>query len=74
MHTIHFDHETEQRLSLLAAKGGKQPEDLIKEAVSEYLQDIEDYYDAEATLQRIATGEERIWTLEETERDLGLGR
>jgi hypothetical protein len=33
MHTVQFDVETEQRLSALAAKGGKQPDALIKEAV-----------------------------------------
>ncbi len=33
---------------------------------------LEDYYLAAATMERVRKGEERIYTLEEAERDLGL--
>jgi RHH-type rel operon transcriptional repressor/antitoxin RelB len=72
MHTVQFDVETEQRLSALAAKGGKQPDALIKEAVLDYLEDLEDYYAAEAASERIKAGEESPLPLEEVMRDLGL--
>jgi RHH-type rel operon transcriptional repressor/antitoxin RelB len=72
MHTVQFDVETEQRLSALAAKGGKQPDALIKEAVLNYLEDLEDYYAAEAASERIKAGEEPTLPLEEVMRDLGL--
>jgi hypothetical protein len=36
------------------------------------LDDLEDYYLAAATMERVRKGEERIYTLEEAERDLGL--
>jgi RHH-type transcriptional regulator, rel operon repressor / antitoxin RelB len=72
MHTVQFDVETEQRLSALAAKGGKQPDALIKEAVLDYLEDLEDYYAAEAVSERIKAGEESTLPLEEVMRDLGL--
>jgi predicted DNA-binding protein len=72
MHTVQFDVETEQRLSALAAKGGKQPDALIKEAVLDYLEDLEDYYAAEAASERIKAGEESTLPLEEVMRDLGL--
>lgn len=72
MHTVQFDVETEQRLLALAAKGGKQPDALIKEAVLDYLEDLEDYYAAEAASERIKAGEEFTLPLEEVMRDLGL--
>jgi RHH-type transcriptional regulator, rel operon repressor / antitoxin RelB len=72
MHTVQFDVETEQRLSALAAKGGKQPDALIKEAVLDYLEDLEDYYAAEAASERINAGEESTLPLEEVMRGLGL--
>jgi predicted DNA-binding protein len=53
---VQFDVETEQRLSALAAKGGKQPDALIKEAVLDYLEDLKDYYAAEAASERIKAG------------------
>lgn len=36
------------------------------------LEDIEDYYLAAATMERVRSGEEQVFTLEEVERDLGL--
>jgi len=36
------------------------------------LEDLEDYYLASATMERVRKGEERIYTLDEAERALGL--
>jgi len=36
------------------------------------LEDLEDYYLASATMERVRKGEERVYTLDETERALGL--
>jgi RHH-type rel operon transcriptional repressor/antitoxin RelB len=33
---------------------------------------LEDYYLAASTMERVRKGEERIFTLDEVERDLGL--
>jgi RHH-type transcriptional regulator, rel operon repressor / antitoxin RelB len=67
-HTLQFDAETEGKITTLAAKGGKRPDDLIKEAVLEYLEDLEDYYVAE---DRLKDREPPI-PLEQVVRDLGL--
>jgi RHH-type rel operon transcriptional repressor/antitoxin RelB len=37
-----------------------------------YLQDMEDYYDAVEVMERVRRGEEKVYTLEEVARDLGL--
>lgn len=68
MHALQFDAETERKITVLAAKGGKRPDDLIKEAVLEYLDDLEDYYAAEGRLK----DREPPIPLEQVVRDLGL--
>jgi RHH-type rel operon transcriptional repressor/antitoxin RelB len=40
--------------------------------VLDYLEDLEDYYTAEAASERIKAGEESTVPLEEVMRDLGL--
>lgn len=68
MHTLQFDAETEGKIIALAAKGGKRPDDLIKEAVLDYLEDWEDYYIAESRLKV----QEPSIPLEQVVRELGL--
>jgi RHH-type rel operon transcriptional repressor/antitoxin RelB len=65
--------DAEKRLEDLARKTGRSKEDYITEAVLEYLDDLEDIYLAEQALERIRRGEERTYSLEEVERELGLG-
>lgn len=65
MHTVQFDQETEQRLAALAAKSGKRPDELIKEAVLDYLEDLEHYCAAEAAVERIKSGKEAVLPLEQ---------
>jgi predicted DNA-binding protein len=68
MHTLQFDAETEGKIIALAAKGGKRPDDIIKEAVLDYL---EDYYVAEGRLNQKEQPEQPI-PLEQVVRELGL--
>lgn len=68
MHTLLFDAETEGKIIALAAKGGKRPDDLIKEAVLNFLEDLEDYYIAEGRLK----DREPPIPLEQVVRELGL--
>lgn len=70
MHTIEFDAHTEQALTNLAAMAGKQADQLIREAVLNYLDDWQDSADAERVLNRIERGEERVISLDELERRL----
>lgn len=70
--SIRLDPETEQRLDHLAAQTGRTKAYYLRELVKNGLEDLEDYYLAATTMERVRKGEERVYTLEEVERDLGL--
>ena len=61
-----------QRLAELAERTGRSRTFYILEAIREHLDDLEDLYLAEATLERIRRGEERVYTSEEVERLLEM--
>jgi RHH-type transcriptional regulator, rel operon repressor / antitoxin RelB len=70
--SIRLDPATEQRLDNLAAQTGRTKAYYLRELVTNGLDDLEDYYLAAATMERVRKGEEKTFTLEEVERDLGL--
>ena len=70
--SIRLDPEIEQRLDHLAAQTGRTKAYYLRELVTNGLEDLEDYYLAAATMERIRKGKEHVFTLEEVERDLGL--
>lgn len=70
--SIRLDPATEQRLDHLAAQTGRTKAYYLRELVKNGLQDLEDYYLAAATMERVRKGEEPVHTLDEVERDLGL--
>ncbi|MEA3278578.1 MAG: CopG family transcriptional regulator [Pseudomonadota bacterium] len=72
MTTIVVDHETEKGLKTLADLTGKSEPDILREAVTAYLEDLQDAREADRVLDRIEAGEEGTLTLEEMERRLDL--
>jgi RHH-type rel operon transcriptional repressor/antitoxin RelB len=70
--SIRLDPEVEKRLDRLAAKTGRTKAYYLRELVANGIEDLEDCYLAAATVERVRKGEERVFTLEEVERDLGL--
>ena len=70
--SIRLDPATEQRLDNLATQTGRTKAYYLRELVKKGLEDIEDYYLAAATMERVRTGEEVIYSLDEVERHLGL--
>ena len=70
--SIRLDAATEQRLDNLAAQTGRTKAYYLRELVKNGLEDLEDYYLAAATMERVRKGEEPVYTLDEVERDLGL--
>ena len=70
--SIRLDAATEQRLDKLAAQTGRTKAYYLRELVKNGLEDLEDYYLAAATMERVRKGEEPVYTLDEVERDLGL--
>jgi RHH-type rel operon transcriptional repressor/antitoxin RelB len=70
--SIRLDPAIEKRLDRLAARTGRTKAYYLRELVQRGLDDLEDYYLASATMERVRKGEERIYTLDEAERALGL--
>lgn len=69
---VRIPEETYQRLQALAAQTGRTATYYIREAIEEHLDDLEDIYLAEQTLARLKRGEERTYSIEEVEQELGL--
>lgn len=70
--SIRLDPAIEQRLDHLASQTGRTKAYYLRELVTNGLEDLEDYYLAAATMERVRSGEERVFTLDDVERDLGL--
>lgn len=68
MLAIRLPETIENRLNLLAAETGRTKTELAREAISEYIDDLEDYYLAEARARK----NRKTIPLEEVERALGL--
>ena len=66
---IRLEPELEQRLEAIAAKTGRSIGSYVGEAVREKIEDLEDIAAAAAVLNNPG----RRWTMEEVERELGLG-
>jgi RHH-type transcriptional regulator, rel operon repressor / antitoxin RelB len=70
--SVRLPEEIERRLDALARNTGRPKAFYIREAILEYLDDLEDIYLAEKRLEDIRAGRSRTYTLEEVERELGL--
>ena len=70
--SIRLPPAIEKRLNALAAKTGRSKAFYLREIIANGLEDAEDYYLASQVLERVRQGKERVFTLEEVERDLGL--
>ena len=69
---VRVPSEIEQRLSHLAEVTGRTKTFYAREAILAHLEDLEDYYLAERVMERVRKGEERLFSLDEVERELGL--
>lgn len=72
MLAIRLPAEVESRLDALAKATGRTKTFYAREAILEYLDDMEDIYLAEQRLADIRAGRSRVHSLDEVERDLGL--
>lgn len=64
--------EIEERLSALAKATGRTKSFYAREAILEHLDDLEDIYLAEKTLEEVRHGKMKTHSLDDVERDLGL--
>lgn len=70
--SIRLDPAIEQRLDQLAAQTGRTKAYYLRELVANGLEDLEDYYLAAATMERVRKGEEKVNSAEQVRKDLGL--
>ena len=68
MLAIRLPNTIEERLNTLASETGRTKTALVREAIVEYIDDLEDYYLAEARARR----NRKTIPLAEVERELGL--
>lgn len=72
MVTVHLPREIDNRLTELARVTGRPKSYYVREALLEYLGDMEDLYLAEHRLTEIRAGRSETYSLEEVARRLGL--
>jgi len=70
--SIRLERATEQRLDRLAARTKRTKAYYLRELIARGLEELEDYYLAGATMERVRKGEEGVYSAEEVRRDLGL--
>jgi RHH-type rel operon transcriptional repressor/antitoxin RelB len=70
--SVRLHEDLERRLDVLAAETGRSKAFYIREAVAEYLDDLEDIFLAEKRLEEMRAGRSQTYTLEEVEDRLGL--
>ena len=74
MLAIRLPLSIEERLERLARRTGRTKTYYVREAILEHLEDLEDLYLAERTLERIRSGEERTIPLKDAMKRHGLQR
>lgn len=66
--------ELSERLVALAKRTDRSRSYYLRQALEIHIDELEDIYLAETTLERVRRGEEPTYTLNEVERELGLDR
>jgi len=72
MVTLRLPPNVERKLSREAKKRGRTKTALAQEAVVGLLQDLDDVREADAVMERIARGAERVHPAVDVKRELGL--
>ena len=70
--SIRLDPTIEHRLDHLAEQTGRTKAYYLRELVTKGLDDLEDYYLAAATLERVRKGEEKVYSADHVRKELGL--
>ena len=70
--TVRLEAEQEKRLAFLARSTGRTKAYYLRELIQNGLDDLEDYYLAAATMERVRKGEEKTYSAAEVRSDLGL--
>ena len=70
--SIRLDPEIEQRLDYLATKTGRPKSYFLRELIEGGMDDIEDFYLTDATMERVRKGQEVVLDATDVRKSLGL--
>ena len=70
--SIRLDPEIEQRLDHLAAQTGRAKSYYLRELIEGGLDDLEDFYLADARMERVRKGEESVLDAAEVRKSIAL--
>ena len=70
--SIRLDPEIEQRLDHLAVQTGRAKSYYLRELIEGGLDDLEDFYLADATMERVRKGEEAVLDAAEVRKSIAL--
>ena len=70
--SIRLDPEIEQRLDHLAAQTGRAKSYYLRELIEGGLDDLEGFYLADATMERVRKGEEAVLDAAEVRKSIAL--
>ena len=70
--SVRLEAALEKRLDALARRTGRTKAYYLRELVQRGLDDLEDYYLAAATVERVRKGEEQTYSAADVRNDLGL--
>ncbi|MBT6455735.1 MAG: ribbon-helix-helix domain-containing protein [Gammaproteobacteria bacterium] len=69
---VRLPDELYHRLKRLSDETGRTATYYIREAIEDHLGDLEDAYFAQRVLERVRSGEEKTYSLDEVKKELGL--
>ena len=69
---VRLEDDTYSRLQALATQTGRTATYYIREAIETHLEDLEDIYLAEQTLEAVRRGKQRVYSANEVDKELGL--
>jgi RHH-type rel operon transcriptional repressor/antitoxin RelB len=72
--SVRLDSELEARLEHLATVTGRAKSYYLRELIEMGLEELEDFYLADATMERIRKGQEVVHASDAVRKELGLGR
>ena len=70
--SIRLSPDIEHRINILATETGKSKAYYLRKLIENGLDELEDYYLSEKVMERVRKGEEKTYSLEEVEHELGL--
>lgn len=70
--TVQLPDDIDQRLDTLARQTGLAKADCLRDWIVEHIEDMEDYFLAAQTLERVRLGQEPTFSAADIRKDLGL--